>query len=93
MVITTQCAAKNCISRAELPSSAKKENVLVAGRTGLQNIPCSVPGKATVLTDEGFPIVFAESHAVIEEAKAAGVYVSGTGIEELALSTVPADYS
>jgi glycosyltransferase involved in cell wall biosynthesis len=35
-----------------------------------------------VLTDDEFPIVFAESHAVIEEAKAAGVYVFGGGIAE-----------
>jgi hypothetical protein len=35
-----------------------------------------------VLTDEEFPIVSAESRAVIEEAKAAGVYVFGGGIAE-----------
>ncbi|MCY1224380.1 hypothetical protein D9M72_365350 [compost metagenome] len=35
-----------------------------------------------VLTAEEFPIVSAESHAVIEEAKAAGVYVFGGGIDE-----------
>ena len=35
-----------------------------------------------VLTDEEFPTVVAESHAVIEEAKAAGIYVFGGGIEE-----------
>ena len=35
-----------------------------------------------VLTEEEFPIVVAESHAVIEEAKAAGVYVFGGGIDE-----------
>lgn len=35
-----------------------------------------------VLTDEEFPIVVAESHAVIEEAKAAGVYVFGGGIDD-----------
>lgn len=35
-----------------------------------------------VLTDEEFPTVVAESHAVIEEAKAAGVYVFGGGIDE-----------
>lgn len=35
-----------------------------------------------VLTDEEFPIVFAESHAVIAEAKAAGVYIFGGGINE-----------
>lgn len=93
MVITTQCAAKNCISRAEPPSSAKKENVLVAGRTGLQNIPYCFPSKAMVLTDEEFQIVSAESHAVIEKAKAAGVYLSAAGIEELAVTNVPADYS
>jgi len=35
-----------------------------------------------VLAEDEFPIVSAESHAVIEEAKAAGVYVFGGGIEE-----------
>ena len=42
----------------------------------------SFPSEAMVLTDEEFPIVSAESHAVIEQAKAAGVYVFGGGIEE-----------
>jgi hypothetical protein len=42
----------------------------------------SFPSQAMVLTDEEFPIVAAEAHAVIEEAKAAGVYVFGGGIEE-----------
>ena len=42
----------------------------------------SFPSAAMVLTDEEFPIVSAEAHAVIEEAKAAGVYVFGGGIEE-----------
>lgn len=42
----------------------------------------SFPSEAMVLTDEEFPIVVAESHAVIEEAKAAGVYVFGGGIHE-----------
>ncbi|MFD3510758.1 YciI family protein [Nocardia sp. NPDC058666] len=40
----------------------------------------SFPSEAMVLADEEFPIVVAESHAVIEEAKAAGVYVFGGGI-------------
>jgi len=35
-----------------------------------------------VLTDEEFPVVVEESHAVIEDAKAAGVYVFGGGINE-----------
>lgn len=35
-----------------------------------------------VVTEEEFPVVVAESHAVIEEAKAAGVYVFGGGINE-----------
>lgn len=35
-----------------------------------------------VLTSEEFPIVVAASHAVIAEAKAAGVYVFGGGIDE-----------
>ena len=34
----------------------------------------SFPSEAMVLTDEELPIVSAESHAVIVEAKAAGVY-------------------
>ena len=42
----------------------------------------SFPSEAMVLTAEEFPIVSAESHAVIEEAKAAGVYVFGGGINE-----------
>ena len=35
-----------------------------------------------MLTEEDYPVVFADSHAVIEEAKAAGVYVFGGGIDE-----------
>ncbi|MCJ0903531.1 YciI family protein [Rhodococcus sp. ARC_M6] len=42
----------------------------------------SFPSKALVLTDEEFSIVSAESRAVIEEAKVAGVYVFGGGINE-----------
>jgi hypothetical protein len=42
----------------------------------------SFPSEAMVLTPEEFPVVVAESHAVIEEAKAAGVYVFGGGINE-----------
>jgi hypothetical protein len=42
----------------------------------------SFPSEAMVLTAEEFPIVVAESHAVIEDAKAAGVYVFGGGINE-----------
>lgn len=42
----------------------------------------SFPSEAMQLTAEEFPIVVAESHAVIEEAKAAGVYVFGGGIDE-----------
>lgn len=42
----------------------------------------SFPSEAMVLTDEEFPIVAAAARAVIAEAKAAGVYVFGGGIEE-----------
>lgn len=42
----------------------------------------SFPSEAMELTDEEFPIVVAESHAVIAEAKAVGVYVFGGGIAE-----------
>jgi hypothetical protein len=42
----------------------------------------SFPSEAMVLTGEELPIVSADAHAVIEEAKAAGVYVFGGGIDE-----------
>ena len=42
----------------------------------------SFPSEAMALTDEEFPIVADAAHAVIEEAKAAGVYVFGGGIAE-----------
>lgn len=42
----------------------------------------SFPGDAMVVTPEELPIVAADAHAVIEEAKAAGVYVFGGGIHE-----------
>ncbi len=35
-----------------------------------------------VVTDKELPIVSTDAHAVIEEAKVAGVYVFGGGIEE-----------
>ncbi|MEW9871510.1 YciI family protein [Arthrobacter sp. HS15c] len=54
----------------------------------------SFPSEAMVLTDDEFPAVVAESHAVIEEAKAAGVYVFGGGIaEDVAPVLVSADGS
>jgi hypothetical protein len=49
---------------------------------GMTKYLISFPSEALVLTDEEFPIVAAEAHAVIEEAKAAGVYVFGGGIAE-----------
>jgi len=42
----------------------------------------SFPSEAMVITEEELPAVVAESHAVIEEAKAAGVYVFAGGIAE-----------
>lgn len=42
----------------------------------------SFPSDAMVVSEQEFPAVVADSHAVIEEAKAAGVYVFGGGIEE-----------
>ena len=40
------------------------------------------PSAAMVLTEEEFPDVVADSHAVIQEMKEAGVYVFGGGIDE-----------
>ena len=42
----------------------------------------SFPSEAMVLTNEELPVVAAAAHAVIEEAKAAGVYIFGGGIDE-----------
>ncbi len=42
----------------------------------------SFPSEAMVVTDEELPVVAANARAVIEEAKAAGVYVFGGGINE-----------
>jgi len=42
----------------------------------------SFPSEVMVFPPEDFDTVFAESHAVIEEAKAAGVYIFGGGIAE-----------
>ena len=42
----------------------------------------SFPSEAMMVSDEELPDVAAAAHAVIEEAKAAGVYVFGGGIHE-----------
>ncbi len=42
----------------------------------------SFPSKAMVVPDGEWEAVVHDSHAVIEEAKAAGVYVFGGGIDE-----------
>ncbi|MGP0223049.1 MULTISPECIES: YciI family protein [unclassified Paenarthrobacter] len=42
----------------------------------------SFPGEAMEIPEGEFQTVVEESHAVIEEAKAAGVYVFGGGINE-----------
>ena len=42
----------------------------------------SFPAEAMDLTEEEFPEVVETSHAVIDEAKSAGVYVFGGGIDE-----------
>lgn len=42
----------------------------------------SFPSKAMVVPDGEWDAVVRDSHAVIEEAKAAGVYVFGGGIDE-----------
>jgi hypothetical protein len=42
----------------------------------------SFPSEAMVLADDELPVVAADAHAVIAEAKAAGLYVFGGGIDE-----------
>lgn len=42
----------------------------------------SFPSEAMAVTPDELPTVAADAHAVIEEAKAAGVYVFGGGVHE-----------
>ena len=42
----------------------------------------SFPSEAMVVTEEQLAAASVDSHAVIEEAKAAGIYVFGGGIDE-----------
>lgn len=42
----------------------------------------SFPSRAMVLTSDQLALSAADSHAVIEEARAAGIYVFGGGIDE-----------
>jgi len=49
---------------------------------GMTKYLISFPSKAMVLSDEEFEQAGIDSRAVIEEAKAAGVYVFGGGIDE-----------
>ncbi|WP_428833627.1 hypothetical protein [Leucobacter alluvii] len=42
----------------------------------------SFPSDAMVVSDAEFPQVVADSHAVVREAKSAGVWVFGGGIDE-----------
>jgi hypothetical protein len=42
----------------------------------------SFPSEAMVVSEEELPTVSADAHAVIEEARKAGVYVFGGGIDE-----------
>jgi hypothetical protein len=52
----------------------------------------SFPSEAMILTEDEFAQAVIDSHAVIEEAKAAGVYVFGGGIaEDIAPVRVSAD--
>jgi hypothetical protein len=52
----------------------------------------SFPARAMNITDDDLPVVGETSHAVIREAKAAGVYVFGGGINEsIAPQMVAAD--
>lgn len=49
---------------------------------GMTKYLISFPSEAMVLAEEEFPAVAAAAHAVIEEAKAVGVYVFAGGIAE-----------
>lgn len=49
---------------------------------GMTKYLISFPADAMQVSDEALPAISVDSHAVIEEAKAAGVYVFGGGIDE-----------
>ncbi|MDQ4215300.1 transcription initiation protein [Microbacterium capsulatum] len=42
----------------------------------------SFPSSAMVFTEEEFPVIVAAAHAVVQDAKDAGVWVFGGGIDE-----------
>ena len=83
----TPSATERLVQLNRIASQALFGLVLAAGGAGTHNhrmakYLISFPSEAMVLSDDEFPIVVAESHAVIEAAKAAGVYVFGGGIDE-----------
>lgn len=51
---------------------------------GMTKYLISFPSEAMVISEEDFPVVAANARAVVEEAKAAGVYVFAGGINEQA---------
>ena len=53
-----------------------------AGRRRMTKYLISFPSAAMKITDEELPAVSIDAHAVIEDAKAAGAYVFGGGINE-----------
>jgi hypothetical protein len=74
-------------SRPFRSEQARKAELLAAVRSAVHysvmtKYLISFPSEAMVVTAEELPIVSADAHAVIEDAKAAGVYVFGGGIDE-----------
>lgn len=70
------------MNEASIPALVSIEPV--AHHRGMTKYLISFPSEAMVLSDEQLAAADVDSHAVIEQAKAAGVYVFGGGINEQA---------
>lgn len=69
-----------------MPTSSFAASIVAAGlsdeHTTMAKYLISFPSAAMVVPDDEMETVSRDAHAVIEEAKAAGVYVFGGGIDE-----------
>lgn len=71
------------LSARRCRSEAGSQRMLLEQRSPrMSKYLISFPGEAMVVPEEEFEAVVETSHAVIEEAKTAGVYVFGGGINE-----------
>src|SRR5258708_6054927 len=77
------CRNSGCtLSRAPLGRTHASRPPSIPRRSTMAKYLISFPSAATVVPDGEWGAVGRDAHAVIDEAKAAGVYVFGGGIDE-----------